>query len=130
MTKTDSTSILEKARTATDAATAARVFGAPVERDGVVVIPVALISGGGGGGSGSGATVTATTGDTDGGTPEGEGSGGGFGFSARPAGVYVLKDGDVSWRPAIDVNKVIAGGQLLLLTALLVAGSILRRRRR
>jgi hypothetical protein len=37
-----------------------------------------------------------------------EGEGGGFGVIARPAGAYVVKDGRVWWRPAVDVNRLIA----------------------
>ncbi|MEU4420694.1 spore germination protein GerW family protein [Actinoplanes sp. NPDC024001] len=139
--KTDSSSdILERARSATDTATAGRVFGTPVEKDGVLILPVAVVSGGGGGGSGSGraaAAVRAAEGDTtaddsaaeNGKQPDGEGSGGGFGFSARPAGVYVIKNGSVSWQPAVDVNKIVAGGQLALIVALLVIRSIVKKRR-
>jgi uncharacterized spore protein YtfJ len=119
--KLSATEILERARTGASAA--GRVFGEPIERDGVTVVPVAVIHGGGGAGAGSGTT------DDGGDRPEGEGSGGGFGFSGRPAGVYVIRDGDAHWRPALDINKIIAGGQLLALAALLVAGSVLRRRR-
>ena len=72
-----------------DAIGVRRVFGEPIEQDGVTVIPVARIAGGGGGGGDS----------------EGNG-GGGFGLGGRPAGVYVIKDGQVSWRPAIDPIKV------------------------
>jgi uncharacterized spore protein YtfJ len=118
--KPSATEILERARTG--ASTAGRVFGEPIEHDGVTVVPVAVIHGGGGAGAGSGSAE-----DSD--KPEGEGSGGGFGFSARPAGVYVIRNGDADWRPALDVNKVIAGGQILALAALLVAASVLRRRR-
>jgi uncharacterized spore protein YtfJ len=131
-TTTDSSEILAKAREGTDAAKASRVFGSPIEKDGVTVVPVAVVSGGGGGGSGSGTTAKKVTGDGD--RPEGdepqqgEGSGGGFGFSARPAGVYVIKDGDVSWRPAVNVNAIVAGGQLVLLVGFLVIRSILRGR--
>jgi uncharacterized spore protein YtfJ len=114
------TEILDRARTG--AAIAGRVFGEPIERDGVTVVPVAVVHGGGGGGGGSG-----TPADDD--KPEGEGSGGGFGFSARPAGVYVIRDGDAQWRPALNVNQIIAGGQFLAVVALLVAGTVLRRRR-
>jgi hypothetical protein len=32
--------------------------------------------------------------------------GGGFGLGARPVGVYVIKDGQVSWRPAIDPVRI------------------------
>ncbi|WP_229071172.1 sporulation protein [Actinoplanes sp. DH11] len=140
--------ILSRAREGLDGASASRVFGTPIERDGVTVVPVAVVSGGGGGGSGSGSVATGGSGSGsapgdggDGGLAaggrsgpakepgQGEGSGGGFGFSARPAGVYVIKDGDVSWRPAVNVNAIVAGGQLVLLAALLVVRSVLRRRR-
>ncbi|MGZ4593935.1 MAG: sporulation protein [Actinomycetes bacterium] len=81
--------------TARDAVTVKRVFNEPLERDGVTVITAAAVAGGGGGGSGH-----------DQGGQEGEG--GGFGVAARPAGAYVIKDGVVSWRPAVDVNRLIA----------------------
>ena len=29
-------------------------------------------------------------------------------MSARPAGAYVIKDGTVRWRPALDVNRLLA----------------------
>jgi uncharacterized spore protein YtfJ len=72
-----------------DAISVRRVFGEPIEQDGVIVIPVARVGGGGGGGGDS----------------EGNG-GGGFGLGGRPAGVYVIKDGQVSWRPAVDPVRV------------------------
>ena len=80
---------------------AGRVFGAPVEREGTLIIPVATVRGAGGGGGGSG--------------PEGqgEGQGGGFGLSAKPAGVFVVRGGRVDWRPAVDANRVLLGVQLL-----------------
>ena len=28
-------------------------------------------------------------------------------MSARPAGAYVIKDGQVSWHPAVDPNRII-----------------------
>lgn len=142
--KSDSSSdILEQARAATDNAAASRVFGTPVEKDGVLILPVAVVTGGGGGGSGSGSGPAGAgaqakqAGDDSFGAGsadddvkgEGEGSGGGFGFSARPAGVYVLRNGQVSWQPAVDVNKIVLGGQLVLVAALLVTRSILKRRR-
>ncbi|MEV0898786.1 sporulation protein [Actinoplanes sp. NPDC049802] len=123
--KLSAAEILERARAGTETATADRVFGAPIERDGVTVVPVAVVSGGGGGGGGAGGPA-----GTDDDTQQGEGSGGGFGFTARPAGVYVIRGGDAHWRPALDVNKIIIGGQLVAVVALLVTRSILRRRRR
>jgi uncharacterized spore protein YtfJ len=80
-----------------------QVFGEAFEQDGVTVIPVANVRGGGGGG-----------GDT-------EGNGGaGFGLTARPAGAYVIKDGEVNWRPAVNPNAQIVGWQLVTAFALFV----------
>ncbi len=93
-----------------DAMSARRVFGDPIQADGVTVLPVAIVGGGGGGGGRS--------------ADEG---GVGFGLSARAAGVFVVHDGDVRWRPAIDVNRVILGGQIVAITAILTFGPILRR---
>ncbi|HWS31250.1 MAG TPA: sporulation protein [Actinoplanes sp.] len=132
------TEILERARAGTEGATVARVFGTPIERDGVTIVPVAIVGGGGGGGGGGeggghvtddGATEdTGITTDPD--SPHGAtGSGAGFGFTARPAGVYVIRDGEAHWRPAIDVNKIVIGGQLVAVAAFLLVRSILRHRR-
>jgi len=52
----------------------------------------------------------------------------GFGVNARPVGVYVVKDGEVTWQPAVDVMRIIVGGQILGLVAILAFRSILRRR--
>jgi uncharacterized spore protein YtfJ len=93
-----------------------RVYGEAYERNGVMVIPAAAISGGGGGGTGD---------QEDGGT----GSGGGFGLRARPVGVFVVREDQVSWEPAVDLSRVILGGQLIALAALFVIRSIARRRR-
>ncbi len=38
---------------------------------------------------------------------------GGFASHARPLGVYVVRDGEVTWRPALDLNRVILGGQIV-----------------
>ena len=94
-----------------------RVFGKPYQRDGVVVIPAARIRGGGGGGGGEG-------GQPDGGT--GSGSGMGLAFSARPVGAYVIRDGKVKWKPALDVTSVVLRVQAALILLLLI---LLRRRR-
>lgn len=86
---------------ARDAFTVKRVFGEPYEKDGVTVIPVARVRGGAGGGEGEGEPG------------EGKGSGGGFGMSAAPVGMYVIRDGHVRWRPAIDVGRIILGAQIV-----------------
>ena len=109
----DAKEILEHAR---DALTVRRVFGEPIERGGVLVVPVAKVMGGAGSGAGE-----------EGGAG---GWGGGWGGAAAPAGVYVIDGQDVRWEPALDLNRVILGGQIALVVGLLVARSILRARRR
>jgi uncharacterized spore protein YtfJ len=100
-----------------DTVTARRAFGDPYEQDGVTIVPVAQVSGGGGGGSGK----------LEGENPR-DGSGGGFGLGVVPAGVFVLKGGQVSWRPAVNVNKVILGAQTVAVVALLTLRSIFKAR--
>ena len=102
---------------AKDAMTVRRVYGDPYEKNGVTVIPAARVQGGAGGGTGVGPKDQG-----------GRGSGTGFGINAKPAGVFVVKGDDVSWRPAVDVNKVILGGQIVAILALLVARSIAKSR--
>jgi uncharacterized spore protein YtfJ len=84
-----------------------RVFGEPIERDGLVVIPVAVAVGGGGGGAG----------------PDEQGTGAGFGGMVRGIGVYTIGNGQVRFIPAIDTTALAALGVLL-------TGMVLRARRR
>ena len=76
-----------------DAVTVKRVYGEPYEKNGLTVIPAAMVAGGGGGGEGHDETG-------------GEGQGGGFGMGGRPAGAFVIKGDQVSWRPAVDPNRL------------------------
>ena len=92
-------SVAETLEQARDAMTVKRVFGEPYEKNGVTIIPAAWVAGGGGGG-----------GDTAG----NEGSG--FGLVAFPVGAYAIKDGTVSWQPAINVNLLALAGLLTLRT--------------
>jgi len=87
--------VAELVTTVRDAITVSRVFAEPYEKDGVTVIAAATVAGGGGGGGGHDERGQ-------------EGEGGGFGVVARPAGAYVIKDGRVRWRPAVDVNRLVA----------------------
>lgn len=73
--------------------TVRRVFADPYEKNGVTVIPAARVAGGVGGGGGH---------DDHG----QEGEGGGLGVNAKPTGVYVIKEGQVRWVPAVDVNRL------------------------
>ncbi|HET6815478.1 MAG: spore germination protein GerW family protein [Actinomycetes bacterium] len=105
--------VLAQAR---DSMTVKRVFGEPYEKDGVTVIPAARVQGGAGAGGGE---------DPQG---QGKGSGSGFGVTARPVGAYVLREGELSWRPAVDVNRIILGGQAVVIVALLTIRAIIKAR--
>jgi uncharacterized spore protein YtfJ len=93
-----------------DALRAQTVYGEAIERDGLTVIPAATVRGGGGGG-----------GDNR------HNGGGGFGLQARPAGAFVIRDGEVAWRPAIDVDRLLRGA--LAATAGVLALRVLLARR-
>jgi uncharacterized spore protein YtfJ len=83
---------------ARDAITVKRVYGDPIEAEGVTIVPAAVVRGGGGGG----------------GDDENNG-GAGFGLHARPAGAWVLRDGEATWKPALDLTRVVLFAFLLCL---------------
>lgn len=117
---------------ARDTITVKRVFGEPIERDGVTVIPVAKVMGGGGGGSGEGPVGGAAAMETEGATGPGGtlmgGSGGGFGVRATPAGVFVIRGGAVQWVPVIDATRIALMGQVVAILFLLVIRGIVKDR--
>ena len=117
----DDTAVLETIREVVDNATAGKVFGEPIRQNGITVLPVAKVSGGGGGGGGRGPAEAGH---------EASGTGGGVGVMAKPVGVFVIKDSTVSWRPAVDINKIILGSQLMVVTALLVVRAFVKARGR
>jgi len=106
------TGIEELIANARDAVSVKRVYGEPYERNGLTVIPAATVRGGGGAGKGE--------------KEHGEsGTGGGFGLTARPTGAWIVENDHVNWKPAIDVNRVVLGGQVIALIAVLVTGRVL-----
>jgi uncharacterized spore protein YtfJ len=91
-----------------------RAFGSAYEKDGSMVIPVALVTGGGGAGEGSGGPASASSDEVDhneeaaqNDADQSSGSGGGFGGMVMPVGVYVVKGEKVRWIPAVNANLVI-----------------------
>ena len=88
-------------------ATAATIFGAPIERGDVTVVPVARAAYGFGGGSGT------RSGE--------EGVGGGGGVRVSPVGFVEIRSGVVHYRPIRDwtilAPVLVAGGLLTLITA-------------
>ena len=89
------------------------VFGEPITHEGIVVIPVARIGGMAGAGTGN---------RSDTGTSEGAG----FSMRVAPVGVFVIRNGTVRWRPAVNINKIIFGGQVVAIVALLTVRSIVK----
>jgi uncharacterized spore protein YtfJ len=118
--------ILDNIRGTRDALSARRVFGDPLELDGVTVVPVASVFGGAGGGGGEGAKG----GDRVSEKEIGSGFGTGFGVRAIPVGVYEIRDGKVNWKPAIDVTRLARGCQVLAgIVAVCIALVAMRRQR-
>jgi uncharacterized spore protein YtfJ len=103
--------VMDVVNEAKSAMRADEVFGTPVEKNGVTVIPAARIAGGAGGG-----------GDQQ----EPQAGGMGFGVSSRPVGAFVIKGTDVHWQPALDLNRVILMGQVVAIVALLTARAIVK----
>ncbi len=102
---------------AKDTVTVKRVFGEPYEKDGLTVIPAAAVGGAAGGGGGH---------DEKG----QEGEGGGFGVQARPVGAYVIKDGQLGWRPAVDPNRMMTVVGAVVVAYLLSRPRLVRARAR
>jgi uncharacterized spore protein YtfJ len=115
-----------------------RAFGAAYEKDGVLIIPVAIVAGGGGGGTAHTRRDNPATGPDSlpapgatapDATPRDSGrmdAGGGFGGLVLPAGAYVVKGDQVRWVPAVDVTIVV----LASLTLVRVLARTLTRQRR
>ncbi len=72
------------------AVSARRVYGEPIERDGVTVVPAATIFGGGGGGVDAASAEVADP----------KGGGFGYGLLGWPAGAWEITDAGARWRPA------------------------------
>jgi uncharacterized spore protein YtfJ len=95
-----------------------RAFGAAYEKDGMLIIPVAMVARGGGAGTSRARRANqAARSDTpleagataDDATPRDLGPsdvGGGFGGLVLPSGVYVVKGDQVRWVPVVDVSIV------------------------
>ena len=93
-----------------DAATVGRVYGEPHEKDGTTVIPAARVSARGGSGAARG----------------GEHSGGGFRADAEPVGAFVVRKGEVEWKPVFDLGATVRRGQLVGVVVLLVLWAVIR----
>lgn len=107
------TDVLEGVR---DTITVRRVFGNPIRRGGTTVVPAASVMGGGGGG--------------EGGEGANQGTGTGFGVRARPVGAYVIREGEVTWRPAFDPMRAVVAGMLFAAFGTMMASRAMRRRAR
>lgn len=115
---TPSSSLVERlAQQLGASASAQTIYGTPVERDGVTVIPVARAIYGFGGGGGSK-------------VEEGEGSGGGAGMALTPIGYIELTEGRSRFRPIRgSVVPLVAVSGLVALMLLRSVPKLLRRNR-
>jgi hypothetical protein len=95
-----------------DRFTAKRVFSDPIQQDGVTIITAAAVSGGGGMRQGANGAENRA----------------GMGLGARPVGAYVIQGSRVKWKPAFDLSRAVFRGQIVVLSALLVAGWVLSSR--
>jgi uncharacterized spore protein YtfJ len=96
-----------------------RAFGTPYEKDGLLIIPVAIVAGGGGGGTAHKRRGDPATGPdsppeqgaaADDSTPQDSGrteAGGGMGGLVLPSGVYVVRGDQVRWVPAVDATVAV-----------------------
>jgi uncharacterized spore protein YtfJ len=104
-------------------ASVSAVYGEPIERDGVTVIPVARVSLGFGAGAGAGRGQGET----------GEGGGGGGGAAAVPLGYIEIKEGTVAFKrilhPLIDVALPVAIAVLAASSRPLLRSVFMGRRR-
>ncbi|HEY6315139.1 MAG TPA: spore germination protein GerW family protein [Streptosporangiaceae bacterium] len=118
----DAGNLLEKV---SDNLSVRRAFGAAYEKDGTLIIPVALVAGGGGAGTGRSGhadlavgAVSQHEGDATAhdAAPQdpGRGDGGGFGGLVLPSGVYVVKGDQVRWVPAVDTTIVVLASLALV----------------
>lgn len=89
-----------------------QIFGEPVSQGDTTLVPVGEVQLGGGWGG------------------RRDDTGGGGGMRARAIGAFSLAaDGTVSWHPAVNVNRIVWGGQLALATAVVACAIAFRRRR-
>jgi uncharacterized spore protein YtfJ len=120
MADTQASFTLDKLGAIKDVMAVSRAFGESYTAHGTIIIPVATVRGGGGGGGGTGKEPS---GDKE----TGSGAGLGFGATVRPIGYVVIKGDDVSWQPTIDVMRIVLGGQLLALAAILTLRRLIKR---
>ncbi len=88
------------------------VYAEPIHQGDAIIIPAARIRGGAGGGEGR--------------QEKGAGSGAGFGLNATPAGAFIVRDGRVQWKPAVEVNRIVLGAQIVAALAIWMLGRLLR----
>ncbi|WP_002621485.1 spore germination protein GerW family protein [Cystobacter fuscus] len=117
----DVNEVIDRAR---DSFSVRRVFGEPIQQGEVTLVPAAWVRGGGGGGGGEGPATEGAQAEEK--TAKGYGLG--VGLNARPAGAFIVRNGKVQWMPAVDVNRIVLGAQVLVGLFLMTIGKQLVRR--
>jgi uncharacterized spore protein YtfJ len=112
----------------TEVAGPTAVFGAPVVRDDMTVIPCCRVSVGlgFGGGGGTGSARAEDTQAEQAPAQTGEGLGGGGGSQGRPVAAIILTPGQVQIRPIVDVTRIAFAGMATAVALMLLIGRALR----
>ena len=92
------------------------IYGAPVERQGITIIPVAKFTFGFGGGESSESQKAPG------------GIGGGAGFMAKPLGYIEIKNGQAKFQPIVDVVSM-ARTVFAFVAVIMLIGSTIQKRR-
>ena len=101
-------------------ASAQAVFGMPIEKDGVTVVPVARVRYGVGGGGGRGQGRK----KRDAGDADQVGYGHGGGVQASPVGFIELRDGEATYKRIADPARSVAVALLFPLVAAVASGIV------
>ncbi|MGE3913295.1 MAG: GerW family sporulation protein, partial [Chloroflexota bacterium] len=115
-TDTGSTFLQQLAEKIGAQARASVVFGEPIDREGVTIIPVARARWGFGGGSGQEAA-------SDNGEPASGGGGGGGGMMVSPVGYIEVKNGSSTYRPIVNPPV----GPVMIVVGILLGLFLLRK---
>jgi uncharacterized spore protein YtfJ len=112
----------------TEVAGPTAVFGAPVVRDEMTVIPCCRVSVGlgFGGGGGTGSPRADDTQAEQAPAQTGEGLGGGGGSQGRPVAAIILTPDRVQIRPIVDVTRIAFAGMATAVALALLIGRALR----
>ena len=51
-------------------------------------------------------------------------------MSARPVGAFLIRGGEMTWKPAVDLNRIVLGGLIVAIVALFTIRAMVKARAR